>query len=131
MDEAIAKGAMCVVGGHLLAHLGPNYFSPAILTNMSPNLSVWHTQTFGPAAAVKTFDVDEVVIALANDTQSSLASYFFSRDRSRVLRVLAALENGIVGVNKGIISSALAQFGSVKGNQNMSSWLPDVRQGTA
>ncbi len=114
VDEAIAGGATCVVGGRPLAHLGPNFFSPTILVNVSPNSSAWHAETFGPVAAVRTFDAEEEAMTLANDTLSGLASYFFTRDMSRALRVSAALENGIVGVNEGIISSASAPFGGVK-----------------
>ena len=114
VDGAMSDGAACVVGGHPLSDLGPNYFSPTILTNVSTESSVWREETFGPIAAVRTFDTEEEAIALANDTRSGLASYFFTRDMSRVFRVSSALENGIVGVNEGVISSATAPFGGMK-----------------
>ena len=91
---------MCVVGGSPLAGLGPNY--------IFPSSSIWHSETFGPITAVKTFDTEEEVITLAKNTCTRLTSYFFTRDMSRVFRVSVALENGIVGVYAGIISSALA-----------------------
>ncbi len=80
---------------------------------MSPNSFVWLEETFGLVAAVKSFDEEEEAIMLVNDTRSGLASYFFFGDVSRVLRVLAALKNGIMGINEGITSSASAPFGSV------------------
>ncbi len=100
MDAAMSEGATCVIGGSPLARLGPNY--------ICPSLSIWHLETFGPIAAVKTFDAEEEAITLPNNTRTGLASYFFTRDISRVFRVSAALENGIVGVNEGIISSTSA-----------------------
>ncbi len=114
VDAAILEGATCVVGGSPLTDLGPNYFSPTILTNVRTSSSIWHAETFGPIAAVRTFDTEEEAISLANDTRTGLASYFFTRDMSRIFRVSAALENGIVGVNEGIISTASAPFGGVK-----------------
>jgi succinate-semialdehyde dehydrogenase/glutarate-semialdehyde dehydrogenase len=114
VDDAISEGATCVVGGSPLAELGPNYFSPTILTNVCTRSSIWHGENFGPIVAVRTFDTEEEAILLANDTRTGLASYFFTRDMSRVFRVSSALENGIVGVNEGIISTASAPFGGVK-----------------
>ena len=114
VDGAISDGATCVVGGHPLADIGPNYFSPTILAGVSTNSSVWRDENFGPVAAVRAFDTEEEAVALANDTRSGLASYFFTRDMSRAFRVSSALESGMVGVNEGIISSASAPFGGVK-----------------
>jgi succinate-semialdehyde dehydrogenase/glutarate-semialdehyde dehydrogenase len=51
---------------------------------------------------------------MANDTPFGLAAYFYSRDLARTWRVSEALEYGIVGVNAGIISNAVAPFGGVK-----------------
>jgi acyl-CoA reductase-like NAD-dependent aldehyde dehydrogenase len=86
VDAAMSEGATCAVGGSPLAGLGPNY--------IYPSSSIWHSETFGPIAAVKTFYTEEEAISLGNDTRTRLASYFFTRDMSRVFRVSAALENG-------------------------------------
>jgi len=114
VDEAIAEGATCVVGGSPLTELGPNYFAPTILTNVDPKSSVWHKETFGPVAAVTTFESEEEALSLANDTPTGLAAYFCTKDLSRVFRFSACLENGMVGVNEGIISTVSAPFGGVK-----------------
>ena len=71
-------------------------------------------ETFGPLAPIFRFHTDEEVIALANDTEFGLASYFFSRDIGRVWRVAEALEYGMVGINTGLISNEVAPFGGVK-----------------
>eukprot|EP00585_Thalassiosira_rotula_P010863 CAMPEP_0196138816 /NCGR_PEP_ID=MMETSP0910-20130528/6320_1 /TAXON_ID=49265 /ORGANISM="Thalassiosira rotula, Strain GSO102" /LENGTH=538 /DNA_ID=CAMNT_0041399471 /DNA_START=349 /DNA_END=1962 /DNA_ORIENTATION=+ len=114
VDDAMAAGATCVTGGTPLPLHGPNYFAPTVLTNVDPSSSIWRTETFGPIAAITTFESEEEALFLANDTTTGLASYFCTRDLSRIFRFSAALENGIVGVNEGIVSHAVAPFGGVK-----------------
>ena len=60
------------------------------------------------------FDTEEQAVAMANDTEYGLASYFYARDIGRIWRVAEALEYGMVGVNEGIISTEVAPFGGVK-----------------
>lgn len=114
VDEAVEKGAECVIGGNLLTHLGPNFFEPTILRNVDTSCRIWCEETFGPVIATSTFIHEEQAIELANDTSSGLASYFCSKDTARIFRVTERLENGIVGINEGIISTANAPFGGVK-----------------
>ena len=71
-------------------------------------------ETFGPVAPLFSFNTEEEAIQLANDTEFGLASYFYSRDIGRIWRVAEAVEYGIVGVNTGLISTAVAPFGGVK-----------------
>ncbi|EJK52076.1 hypothetical protein THAOC_28693 [Thalassiosira oceanica] len=112
--DALSEGATCVSGGKPMPSVGPNYFQPTLLANVSPDSSIWRTETFGPVVAVSSFETEEEAVELANDTASGLASYFCTRDMSRAFRVSSRLENGIVGVNEGIISNAAAPFGGVK-----------------
>ncbi len=71
-------------------------------------------ETFGPLAPLFRFKTEAEVIAMANDTEFGLASYFYARDIGRVFRVAEALEYGMVGVNTGLISNEVAPFGGVK-----------------
>ena len=71
-------------------------------------------ETFGPLAPIFVFDTEAEVIALANDTEFGLASYFYSRDIGRIMQVAEQLECGMVGVNTGLISTAEAPFGGIK-----------------
>ena len=71
-------------------------------------------ETFGPLAPIFAFETEEEAIELANDTEFGLASYFYSRDIGRIMRVAEALECGIVGINEGLISTEVAPFGGVK-----------------
>jgi succinate-semialdehyde dehydrogenase/glutarate-semialdehyde dehydrogenase len=71
-------------------------------------------ETFGPLAPIFRFTTDAEAIRMANDTEFVLASYFYSRDISRVWRVAEALEYGMVGINTGLISTEVAPFGGMK-----------------
>jgi len=71
-------------------------------------------ETFGPVAPLFKFETEEEVVELANATEFGLASYFFSKDVSKIFRVAEALEYGMVGVNTGLISTEVAPFGGVK-----------------
>jgi succinate-semialdehyde dehydrogenase/glutarate-semialdehyde dehydrogenase len=71
-------------------------------------------ETFGPLAPLFRFETEDEVVAMANDTEFGLASYFYARDLGRVWRVSERLEYGMVGVNTGLISNEVAPFGGVK-----------------
>jgi succinate-semialdehyde dehydrogenase/glutarate-semialdehyde dehydrogenase len=77
-------------------------------------MAVAREETFGPVAPLFRFKTEEEAIAMANDTEFGLASYFFSRDIGRIWRVAEALESGLVGVNAGVISTVEAPFGGFK-----------------
>jgi succinate-semialdehyde dehydrogenase/glutarate-semialdehyde dehydrogenase len=87
VDEAVEEGAECLLGGAPLPELGPNFFEPTILRNVNTNSKIWSTETFGPVAAITTFNHEDEAIELANDTCYGLASYFCSKDMARVFRV--------------------------------------------
>lgn len=113
VDDAVAKGAKVVLGGKPHA-LGGTFFEPTILTDVTSDMVVAREETFGPLAPLFRFDTEEEAIAMANDTEFGLASYFYSRDIGRVWRVAEALESGMVGINEGIISTEVAPFGGIK-----------------
>lgn len=71
-------------------------------------------ETFGPVAAIYSFNDEAEVLKLANDTPFGLASYFYSSNMARCWRVSGALETGMVGVNVGLISTEVAPFGGIK-----------------
>ena len=111
--DATGKGAKVVLGGD--SHeLGGLFFQPTILTDVDNSMMVTQDETFGPMAPLFKFEDEDDVIAQANDTRFGLASYFYSKDLSRVHKVSEALEYGIVGVNTGIISTEVAPFGGIK-----------------
>ncbi|WP_308423798.1 NADP-dependent succinate-semialdehyde dehydrogenase [Silvimonas amylolytica] len=111
--DAVAKGAEVILGGRR-HHLGQTFFEPTVITGVTKDMKVAKEETFGPMAPLFKFDTEEEAIAMANDTEFGLASYFYSRDIGRIFRVGEALEYGMVGINAGIISSEVAPFGGVK-----------------
>ena len=111
--DAVEKGAHVALGGKRHA-LGGTFFEPTILTDVTPDMKVAKEETFGPLAPLFRFKTEAEAIQMANDTEFGLASYFYSRDIGRVWRVGEALEYGIVGINEGLISTAVAPFGGVK-----------------
>jgi succinate-semialdehyde dehydrogenase/glutarate-semialdehyde dehydrogenase len=110
---SVDAGAQVALGGAPAA-LGPCFYQPTILTEVTRDMPVFRNEIFGPVAPVVRFKDEQEAIAIANDTEFGLASYFYTRDIGRVWRVSEALEYGIVGVNEGIISNEMAPFGGVK-----------------
>lgn len=112
--DAEKKGAKVIVGGQKLPDLGENFYQPTVMTGVTTDMAIASEETFGPVAGLFSFETEEDVVKMANDTEVGLAGYFFSRDLQRVYRVAEALEVGMVGVNTGLISDPAAPFGGVK-----------------
>jgi succinate-semialdehyde dehydrogenase / glutarate-semialdehyde dehydrogenase len=113
IKNAVDHGAKIVVGGKPHA-LGGSFFEPTVLTGVKPDMLISCEETFGPVAPLFKFKDEKEVIALANDTQYGLASYFYAKDIARVWRVAEALEYGMVAINAGILSTEVAPFGGIK-----------------
>ena len=86
VEAAIAKGAKCHIGGAPRSDLGANFYSPTILTNVSPDSEVWKSENFGPVVAMIKFESEQEALDLANDSTAGLASYFCTNDLSRAFR---------------------------------------------
>ena len=111
--DATAKGAKVAAGG-ARHELGGSFYLPTILTGVTQEMAIAREETFGPVAPLFSFDTEQDVIAMSNDTEFGLAGYFYARDLGRVWRVAEALEYGIIGINTGIISTEVAPFGGIK-----------------
>ena len=113
VQDAVAKGARLMTGGKRHT-LGGTFYEPTVLAGVKKGMLITEEETFGPVAAVIPFTSESEVIQMANDSEYGLASYFYSKDISRIWRVAEALEFGMVGVNTGTISNEVAPFGGVK-----------------
>ncbi|WP_454854722.1 NAD-dependent succinate-semialdehyde dehydrogenase [Rhizobium binxianense] len=111
--DALEKGAKVAIGGKL-DDRGGLFFQPTILTGVTSEMKVAREETFGPVAPLFRFETEEEVVEMANDTEFGLASYFYSKDLSKIFRVAEALEYGMVGINTGLISTEVAPFGGIK-----------------
>ena len=101
------------MGGH--ARDGAGYFyEPTVLTDVPDNAELLREEIFGPVAPVKGFDDEDEAIAAANDTEYGLVAYVYTSDLKRALRVVEALETGMVGLNQGMVSNPAAPFGGIK-----------------
>ncbi|ANH08125.1 NAD-dependent succinate-semialdehyde dehydrogenase [Shinella sp. HZN7] len=113
VGDALAKGGRLLAGGKRSA-LGGTFFEPTVMSGITQDMKVAKEETFAPLAPIITFRDEDEVIAMANDSEFGLASYFYARDLGRVWRVAEALEAGMVGVNTGMLANEMAPFGGVK-----------------
>lgn len=116
VEDAVARGARLLAGGHRLTSDGLSsgrFYAPTVLTGVDETMRVYHEETFGPVAAVIPFDTEEEAVRRANDTEYGLASYVYTNDLGRAVRVSEALRFGIVGVNDIDPTGAAAPFGGV------------------
>lgn len=113
ISDALRHGAKVLAGGspHTAGGL---FFQPTVLTEVNEKMRISHEETFGPVAPLIRFTDEQQAIELANQSESGLAAYFYSRDIGRIWRVAEALEAGMVGINEGIISCEVAPFGGIK-----------------
>ena len=113
VGDAVKHGARVLAGGKRHT-LGGTFYEPTILGDVTPAMRIASEEVFGPVAPLFKFATEAEAIALANNTEFGLAAYFYANDMSRVWRVAEAIQAGMVGVNTGIISTAVAPFGGVK-----------------
>ena len=90
------------------------FMEPVILDNVEQGMAIVQQELFGPVLPVISFDADEQVLSMANDTEYGLACYFYTDSLKRIIKFSEGLEYGMVGVNEGIISTEVAPFGGIK-----------------
>jgi len=113
VDSATAAGAAVLTGGHAPDRVG-YYYQPTVLDNVPAAAGILGEEIFGPVAPIVRFTAEADAIAQANSTEYGLVSYVYSGDLRRALRVAEALEAGMVGINRGVVSDPAAPFGGVK-----------------
>ena len=115
--DALSLGASLISGGCRLTDDGLDrgfFYAPTVLSNVSTGMQIYREETFGPVAAIIPFDTEEEVLEMANDTHYGLASYIYTRDIARAMRVFEQLRFGIVGINDINPTAAAAPFGGMK-----------------
>jgi succinate-semialdehyde dehydrogenase / glutarate-semialdehyde dehydrogenase len=113
VESATTGGAQVVTGGRAPDRKG-YFYLPTVLRDLPPDAAILGTEIFGPVAPVVRFRDEGDAVRWANDTEYGLVSYLYTADLRRALRVSEALDTGMVGVNRGIVSDPAAPFGGVK-----------------
>jgi succinate-semialdehyde dehydrogenase / glutarate-semialdehyde dehydrogenase len=113
VTDAADRGAQVLTGGR--SPEGRGYFyEPTVLAGVDPDARAVSEEIFGPVAPVVAFGSDDEGIELANATEYGLAAYAYTSSLDRAMRVMAEIESGMIGVNRGMVSDASAPFGGVK-----------------
>lgn len=110
---ATGAGSTVAIGGNAPDRPG-FFFEPTILTGVGADNPILDEEIFGPVAPVIRFTEESEAVSLANDTEHGLAAYVYTGDLARGLRVAEAIETGMVGLNRGLMSDPAAPFGGVK-----------------
>jgi len=113
VTAAVADGAAAITGGTRPDGTGW-YYPPTVLSDVRPASAILREEIFGPVAPIVTFTDEAEAVRLANDTEFGLVAYLYTGDLARGLRVSEALEAGMVGLNRGLVSDPAAPFGGVK-----------------
>jgi succinate-semialdehyde dehydrogenase / glutarate-semialdehyde dehydrogenase len=113
VDDALDRGAKALTGGSTVDRPG-HFYEATVLGDVPHDSRLLTEEIFGPVAPIVTFSTEEEAITAANASEYGLASYLFTADVKRALRVSEALETGMIGLNQGIVSNPAAPFGGVK-----------------
>ncbi|CAH1542644.1 NADP(+)-dependent succinate-semialdehyde dehydrogenase [Vibrio jasicida] len=111
VDQAVQEGATIL---NQPQKLTGRFMEPVILDDVGQGMAIVQQELFGPVLPVISFDDDEQVLSMANDTEYGLACYFYTDSLKRIIRFSEGLEYGMVGINEGIISTEVAPFGGIK-----------------
>ena len=117
VSNALDNGAILVCGGRRLLddNLDKGYFyAPTVLIDVTQEMLIYREETFGPVAPIITFDTEEEVLTMANDTHYGLAAYVYTHNLSRAMRMFEGLRFGIIGINDINPTAAAAPFGGMK-----------------
>lgn len=114
VEDALNKGAKEVFRKTLPATLKGFFYPPTLLTNITPNMSVWNEEVFGPVLPIVTFKTEEEAIKLANDTKYGLGGYAFTESKERFERVASEVQTGMIQMNTAAYVQAPTPFGGCK-----------------
>ncbi|MGA2903385.1 MAG: aldehyde dehydrogenase family protein [Candidatus Korobacteraceae bacterium] len=109
VNDALQRGARLLAGGKRLSELGPNFYAPTLLADVTRDMRLMQEETFGPVLPVAPFDSDEEAISLANDSDFGLAASVWTRSRQRGEAMAARVKAGTVMLNDMISCFGIAE----------------------
>jgi acyl-CoA reductase-like NAD-dependent aldehyde dehydrogenase len=116
VDDARARGARVLAGGMRLPELGPNFYAPTVMADVTHAMRIMQEETFGPVLPVCAFDTDEEAVRLANDSEFGLAASVWTRDKARGEAIARKIDAGTVMVNDTVACFGISEapHGGVK-----------------
>ncbi|HEX7063709.1 MAG TPA: NAD-dependent succinate-semialdehyde dehydrogenase [Bacillales bacterium] len=117
VEDAARRGAEVLTGGEVLLNgdfANGNYYSPTVLKGVTKDMQLYSEETFGPVAPIISFSSEEELLEEVNHDQYGLASYVYTEDMSRTIRVMEKLEYGMVGINDPLPFVVQGPFGGMK-----------------
>lgn len=116
VQDAIEKGAELVIGGYRLTEDNLDkgcFYAPTVLKNVTEDMAIYREETFGPVAPIITYNDDDDLLAMANDTHYGLAAYVYTQNLSNAMTMFEGLRFGIIGVNDINPTAVAAPFGGM------------------
>lgn len=110
VQDAKAKGARIHMGGNKIQQDGGYFFEPTVLTDVTPDMEIYHEEIFAPVATFIRFETEDEAVRMANDTSMGLASYCFTKNVDRLWRLFEDLEAGMIGLNTGMFLLTVIDF---------------------
>ncbi|WP_131741546.1 succinic semialdehyde dehydrogenase [Actinomadura roseirufa] len=119
VDQAVERGATVLAGGRARPDVGPLFYEPTVLADVTGDMDLYGDETFGPVVAVYRYRDEDDAIARANDTPYGLNASVWTRDVARGRRVAARIQAGSVNVNDGY-GAAYASYDAPMGGMKRS-----------
>jgi succinate-semialdehyde dehydrogenase/glutarate-semialdehyde dehydrogenase len=112
VDDAVLDGATIAYQADIPA--GECYVAPMLLTDVRPTARILGEEIFGPVAPVVVWDDEDTLLRWINESEFGLAAYVYSGRLQDAMRIGAAIDAGMVGINRGVVSDPAAPFGGTK-----------------
>ena len=115
ISKGIDEGATLVAGGEGMPNgLERGFFvKPTVFADVTPDMTIFREEIFGPVLSITTFSSEEEAISLANDSEYGLSGGVWSNDEDRAIRVARLMRTGQVSINGGAFN-VTAPFGGYK-----------------
>jgi len=113
VQATLKEGATLLLGGHPLPGAG-NYYAPTVLSDVTPQMTSFRQELFGPVASLIVADSAEHAVSLANDSEFGLGGSLWSRDLAGAQRLASQIETGGMFINSPSFSDPRVPIGGVK-----------------